>query len=141
MPGEREGSLIDMSARSGMTALDTRLLEAGLWQHIRSVGGSWTRGAGGAYFSTHDNNAFLEENPAARKLFEVMAIPLDDIFAQNALMYQGEDSEDGRQGSRQDDPKDPGTKFGHAPRGADVVRAVDKSVQHQAFAVAVDLDR
>jgi glycine betaine/proline transport system substrate-binding protein len=40
------------------------------------------------------NNAFLEENPAARKLLEVMEIPLDDIFAQNALMYQGEDSED-----------------------------------------------
>jgi glycine betaine/proline transport system substrate-binding protein len=40
------------------------------------------------------NNEFLEENPAARKLLEVMEIPLDDIFAQNALMYQGEDSEE-----------------------------------------------
>ncbi|MGH2687516.1 MAG: tetratricopeptide repeat protein, partial [Actinomycetota bacterium] len=61
MPVEREGSLIDMSARSVMTALYTRLLEAGLWQHIRSVGGSWTRGAGGAHFSAHDNNALLED--------------------------------------------------------------------------------
>ncbi|MGH2720127.1 MAG: tetratricopeptide repeat protein, partial [Actinomycetota bacterium] len=61
MPVVREGSMIDMSARSVMTALYTRLLEAGLWQHIRSVGGSWTRGAGGAHFSTHDNNAFLDD--------------------------------------------------------------------------------
>jgi glycine betaine/proline transport system substrate-binding protein len=40
------------------------------------------------------NNEFLEENPAVQKLLEVMEIPLDDIFAQNALMYQGEDSEE-----------------------------------------------
>ena len=40
------------------------------------------------------NSAFLEDNPAARKLFEVMEIPLDDIFAQNALMFDGEDSEE-----------------------------------------------
>jgi glycine betaine/proline transport system substrate-binding protein len=40
------------------------------------------------------NSAFLEDNPAARKLFEVMEIPLDDIFAQNALMFEGEDSEE-----------------------------------------------
>jgi glycine betaine/proline transport system substrate-binding protein len=39
------------------------------------------------------NSAFLEDNPAARKLFEVMSIPLDDIFAQNARMFDGEDSE------------------------------------------------
>ena len=37
------------------------------------------------------NEQFLQENPAARKLFEVMSIPLQDIFAQNAQMYQGED--------------------------------------------------
>lgn len=36
------------------------------------------------------NDAFLADNPAAAKLLEVMSIPLDDIFAQNALMYQGE---------------------------------------------------
>ncbi len=36
------------------------------------------------------NDAFLAENPAAAKLFEVMSIPLADIFAQNARMYQGE---------------------------------------------------
>lgn len=36
------------------------------------------------------NNAFLDANPAARKLFEEMSIPLEDIFAQNAQMYQGE---------------------------------------------------
>jgi glycine betaine/proline transport system substrate-binding protein len=40
------------------------------------------------------NSAFLEENPAAAKLFEVIAIPLDDIFAENAKMFQGEDSEE-----------------------------------------------
>ena len=36
------------------------------------------------------NNAFLDANPAARKLFEEMSIPLEDIFAQNAQMYKGE---------------------------------------------------
>jgi glycine betaine/proline transport system substrate-binding protein len=40
------------------------------------------------------NNEFLEDNPAARKLFEVASIPLDDIFAQNAKMFEGEDSEE-----------------------------------------------
>jgi glycine betaine/proline transport system substrate-binding protein len=39
------------------------------------------------------NNQFLEENPAAKQLFEVASIPLDDIFAQNAKMFDGEDSE------------------------------------------------
>lgn len=37
------------------------------------------------------SQAFLDENPAAAKLFEVMSIPLEDIFAQNAQMYEGED--------------------------------------------------
>jgi glycine betaine/proline transport system substrate-binding protein len=37
------------------------------------------------------NNEFLNNNPAAAKLFEVMRIPLEDIFAQNAKMQQGED--------------------------------------------------
>lgn len=40
------------------------------------------------------NTEFLEENPAARKLFEVMRIPLEDIAAQNAKMFEGEDSEE-----------------------------------------------
>ena len=40
------------------------------------------------------NSAFLEDNPAARKLLEVMEIPLDDIFAQNAKMFDGEDSDE-----------------------------------------------
>ncbi|MDF2097127.1 glycine betaine/L-proline ABC transporter substrate-binding protein ProX [Aquibaculum arenosum] len=40
------------------------------------------------------NSEFLDANPAARKLLEVMEIPLDDIFAQNALMNDGEDSEE-----------------------------------------------
>lgn len=39
------------------------------------------------------NSAFLEDNPAAQKLFEVVEIPLADIFAQNARMFEGEDSE------------------------------------------------
>ncbi|TKT78299.1 glycine betaine/L-proline ABC transporter substrate-binding protein ProX [Aquamicrobium sp. LC103] len=37
------------------------------------------------------NQQFLDENPAAKKLFEVMSIPLEDIFAQNAQMYEGAD--------------------------------------------------
>jgi glycine betaine/proline transport system substrate-binding protein len=40
------------------------------------------------------NSAFLAENPAAAMLFEVASIPLADIFAQNAKMFQGEDSEE-----------------------------------------------
>lgn len=40
------------------------------------------------------NNQFLENNPAAAKLFEVMSIPVEDIYAQNALMHQGEDSQE-----------------------------------------------
>ena len=39
------------------------------------------------------NDQFLEDNPAVRKLLEAVSIPLDDIFAQNALMFEGEDSE------------------------------------------------
>ena len=39
------------------------------------------------------NSQFLEENPAARRLFEVASIPLDAIFEQNAKMFEGEDSE------------------------------------------------
>ncbi len=38
------------------------------------------------------NTAWLADNPAARRLFEVMEIPLQDIFAQNAKMFEGEDS-------------------------------------------------
>jgi glycine betaine/proline transport system substrate-binding protein len=37
------------------------------------------------------NNEFLAKNPAAKRLFEDMSTPLEDIFAQNALMYKGED--------------------------------------------------
>jgi len=36
------------------------------------------------------NNQFLAENPAAAKLFEVMAIPLGDISTQNNRMENGE---------------------------------------------------
>jgi len=39
------------------------------------------------------NSEFMEENPAIRALFEAASIPLDDIFAQNALMFAGEDRE------------------------------------------------
>ncbi|WP_435100114.1 glycine betaine/L-proline ABC transporter substrate-binding protein ProX [Arhodomonas sp. AD133] len=38
------------------------------------------------------NKAFLEDNPAVRSLLENMRIPIEDIFAQNALMNEGEDS-------------------------------------------------
>ncbi|MBB3141539.1 glycine betaine/L-proline ABC transporter substrate-binding protein ProX [Halomonas organivorans] len=40
------------------------------------------------------NTAFAEANPAAAKLFEVAGIPVEDIFAQNARMFDGEDSAD-----------------------------------------------
>ncbi len=39
------------------------------------------------------NKAFVEKNPAAGKLFEVMAIPIGDINAQNNRMSAGEDSD------------------------------------------------
>ncbi|WP_051609300.1 glycine betaine/L-proline ABC transporter substrate-binding protein ProX [Fodinicurvata fenggangensis] len=40
------------------------------------------------------NSEFLSENPAVRTLLEEASIPIDDIFAQNAKMNEGEDSED-----------------------------------------------
>ena len=40
------------------------------------------------------NAAFLEENPSVRALLEAAEIPLEAIFAQNALMNDGEDSEE-----------------------------------------------
>ena len=39
------------------------------------------------------NVRFLRENPAAASLLELVEIPLDDIAAQNARMFAGEDSE------------------------------------------------
>ncbi|MDA2925632.1 glycine betaine/L-proline ABC transporter substrate-binding protein ProX [Acidobacteria bacterium AH-259-G07] len=39
------------------------------------------------------NKRFLEENPAAERLFELVEIPLVDISTQNARMFQGEKSE------------------------------------------------
>lgn len=39
------------------------------------------------------NNDFLEDNPAARKLFEVASVSLSDIAAENDLMYEGENSD------------------------------------------------
>jgi predicted negative regulator of RcsB-dependent stress response len=44
-----------------MALLYRRLLEIGLWRHIRSVGGALTTGAGGAHFTTRDNRAFLQD--------------------------------------------------------------------------------
>src|SRR3546814_13819135 len=37
------------------------------------------------------NSAFLDENPSVAALFEAVSIPLEDIFAQNAKMFAGED--------------------------------------------------
>ena len=37
--------------------------------------------------------AFLAKNPAAKKLFEAMEIPIDDINAENLLIHKGEDKE------------------------------------------------
>jgi tetratricopeptide (TPR) repeat protein len=52
---------LDGRARRTMRMLYRKLLELGLWRHIRSVGGALTTGAGGAHFTTEDNRAFLEE--------------------------------------------------------------------------------
>jgi glycine betaine/proline transport system substrate-binding protein len=39
------------------------------------------------------NKEFLKKNPAAKKLFEVMQVPLEAIFAQNNKMYEGENKQ------------------------------------------------
>ncbi|MET4806107.1 glycine betaine/proline transport system substrate-binding protein [Limibacillus sp. MBR-115] len=38
------------------------------------------------------NNEFLAENPAARRLFELLEIPIADVSAENNLQHQGEDA-------------------------------------------------
>ena len=38
------------------------------------------------------NKKFLENNPAAKRLFELVSIPVEDINAQNELLKEGEDS-------------------------------------------------
>lgn len=38
------------------------------------------------------NSSFLQANPDVRRLFEVMSIPLEAIFEQNAKMHEGEDN-------------------------------------------------
>lgn len=38
------------------------------------------------------NQQFVTDNPAAKKLFEIIEIPIEDVSAQNLLMYEGEDS-------------------------------------------------
>jgi glycine betaine/proline transport system substrate-binding protein len=38
------------------------------------------------------NNNFLEKNPAAKRLFELATIPIDDVNAQNLKVYNGEKS-------------------------------------------------
>ena len=48
-------------------------------------------------FSSNDihvvaNRQFLEANPSAAKLFEIMSIPLADIASQNARMIEGENT-------------------------------------------------
>ncbi|MER8437211.1 glycine betaine/L-proline ABC transporter substrate-binding protein ProX [Mesorhizobium sp. M1312] len=40
------------------------------------------------------NTAFLDKNPAARKWFELLKIPQEDISAQSLLIYQGHGSEE-----------------------------------------------
>ena len=37
------------------------------------------------------NTAFLDKNPAVRKLLEEVSIPLTDIYAQNSAMNKGDD--------------------------------------------------
>lgn len=40
------------------------------------------------------NSAFLDENPAVRAFLEAASIPVEDIYAQNAEMFEGADSPD-----------------------------------------------
>jgi glycine betaine/proline transport system substrate-binding protein len=40
------------------------------------------------------HNEFLNNNPAAKKLFELMEVPFDDIAAQNSKMFEGEDDQE-----------------------------------------------
>ncbi len=47
----------------------------------------------GNHIQVFANNEFLEANPSAAKLFEVMAVPLTDISNQNNRMREGEDSQ------------------------------------------------
>ena len=39
------------------------------------------------------NKKFMDKNPAAQKFFEVFTLPLNDINAQNTLMYEGQKSQ------------------------------------------------
>ncbi len=38
------------------------------------------------------NNEFLQKNPAAKRFFELVSIPIHDISAENMLIYNGERS-------------------------------------------------
>ena len=38
------------------------------------------------------NKKFVESNPAAKRLFELVSVPVEDINAQNQLLQEGEDS-------------------------------------------------
>src|SRR2546423_2505449 len=91
---ERKGSKIDLGARLVMTALYKRLFSLGLWQHIRSVGGNREKGIGGAYFVTHDNQAFFEDlvrsgkfckDTAAGSILHKRVISLREVAAQPGL--------------------------------------------------------
>ena len=48
----------------------------------------------GADLNVVANNDFLQNNSAAAKLFEVMTIPLGDIFKQNNRMNAGENTQE-----------------------------------------------
>jgi glycine betaine/proline transport system substrate-binding protein len=56
-------------------------------------------GIGNLGFSINDqmviaNTEFLEENPSAKKFFELVRVPIEDINAENLLVNEGENSED-----------------------------------------------
>src|SRR5437879_12353762 len=91
---ELKGSRIDLGARLVMTALYKRLFSLGLWQHIRSVGGNREKGIGGAYFVTHDNQAFFDDlirsgsfckDSAAGSILHKKVISLREVAAQPGL--------------------------------------------------------
>ncbi|MER9120932.1 glycine betaine/L-proline ABC transporter substrate-binding protein ProX [Mesorhizobium sp. M0954] len=60
-------------------------------------------GIGNLGFSVNDhhvfaNNDFLKKNPAANKWFQLVTIPIEDVDAENLLIYKGEKSDDGIRG-------------------------------------------
>ena len=86
---------------SWLTVQNTELPEA-------EAGANTTvEGVGNLGFSVNDqmviaNTDFLDENPSARKFFELVQIPIEDINAENLLVNEGENSEEDIKGHAAD---------------------------------------